>query len=134
MYDPLEMDYVELDQAATCSGVSDRVELIHVTGDLGPLLSSLSCTQLTMYNMELDQPATSSLVWGLQHGVETLGLHRGVRLHSQTLLRYKGRGECGKMRCFHDTRDTYQQNMKTWAESVNWDISKGNGYILIKRK
>ena len=84
--------------------------------------------------MELDKKATSSLVWGLQHGVETLGLHRGVRLHIQTLLQYEGRGECGKMRCFHDTRDTYQQNMKTWAESVNWDISKGNGYILIKRK
>ena len=64
------MDYVELGQAATCSGVSEGVVLIHVTGDLGPLLSSLACRELTLYNMELDQPATSSLVWALQHGVE----------------------------------------------------------------
>ena len=66
----LDMDYVELGQAATCSGVSEGVVLIHVTGDLGPLLSSLACRELTLYNMELDQPATSSLVWALQHGVE----------------------------------------------------------------
>ena len=70
MCGPIEMDYVELGQAATCSGVSEGVVLIHVTGDLGPLLSSLACSELTLYNMELDQPATSSLVWALQHGVE----------------------------------------------------------------
>ena len=34
--------------------VRKRVELRNVTGDLGPLLSSLRCAQLYMENMKLD--------------------------------------------------------------------------------
>ena len=79
---------MKLDQAATCSGVSNRVVLDEVTGDIGPFLSNLKCTQLHLSNMKLDQAATSSLVRALQHGVERLWLGtRGlVRLHIQTLV------------------------------------------------
>ena len=51
--------------------------LENVTGDLGPLLSSLTCSELWIDSMELDQAATSSLVRALQHGVEKLRLWRG---------------------------------------------------------
>ena len=40
--------------------VSDRVSLTGVTGDVGPLLSSLSCEWLWISNMELDQTASCS--------------------------------------------------------------------------
>ena len=40
--------------------VRKRVELRNVTGDLGPLLSSLRCAQLYMENMALDQAASCS--------------------------------------------------------------------------
>ena len=63
--------------------------LSNVTGDLGPLLSSLACTQLWIENMEQDQAATNSLVGALQHGVQELqlGCDSGrVRLHTQTLV------------------------------------------------
>ena len=56
----LVIKFMEMDQAATSSGVSNNVRLDGVTGDLGPLLSSLTCTELQINNMELDQAATCS--------------------------------------------------------------------------
>ena len=60
---------------------------------------------------------------GLQHGVETLCLCGGVSLHLQTLMEYDGRGRCGLVVCWDDTRDTYLEEMKTWAVGVDWDLS-----------
>ena len=53
------------DMPSLAGVVSRGVVLSNVPGDLCPLLSSLSCTQLFLHNMELDQTATSSLVQGL---------------------------------------------------------------------
>ena len=53
------------DMLSLAGVVSRGVVLSNVPGDLCPLLSSLSCTQLFLHNMELDQTATSSLVQGL---------------------------------------------------------------------
>ena len=102
-----------------------------MTGDLGPLLSSLTCRQLLMTNMELDQAATSSLVRGLQQGVEKLVLHRRVRLHIQTLLEYDGKEGCGEVEY---RGDTYLQEMKTWARRVKWRMYLYHPtYIVMKR-
>ena len=82
--------------------------------------------------MELDPAATSSLVLGLQRGVEELCLGGGVRLHLQTLLGYDGRGRCDEVWCEGDTADTYREEMKAWAIRVNWFFGEfGNGGILI---
>ena len=84
--------------------------------------------------MYLDQAATSSLVQVLHHGVEKLGLgYPGrVRLHIQTLLEYDGRGRCGRVRCYDDT---YKDQMKTWAERVNWVVDEDEeNYFEIKRR
>ena len=127
----LEIYNMKLDQAATCSGVKDRVWLDKVTGDIAPLLSSLTCRQLLMTNMELDQAATSSLVRGLQQGVEKLVLHRRVRLHIQTLLEYDGKEGCGEVEY---RGDTYLQEMKTWARRVKWRMYLYHPtYIVMKR-
>ena len=40
--------------------VRGRVVLSSVTGDIGPLVSSLTCSELWIQNMELDQAATCS--------------------------------------------------------------------------
>ena len=44
--------------SSLASGVSGLVWLDSVTGDIGPLLSSLTCRELWIDNMELDQAAT----------------------------------------------------------------------------
>ena len=74
--------------------VSRGVELVNVGGDVGPLVTSLTCTALWIEDMELDQAATSSLVRALQHGVQELTLAWGVRLHTQTLVEYDWQGRC----------------------------------------
>ena len=130
----LLIEDIELDHAATSRGVSSGVVLDRVTGDLGPLLSSLTCTELWIDNMELDQAATSSLVRALQHGVEELYLHSGVRLHIQTLLEWGGRGRCGREEGRGDTRDTYKEELMTWAARVNWGVTEESYWIEIMRK
>ena len=81
--------------------------------------------------MELDEEATSSLVRGLQHGVERLVLYTRARLHLQTLVEWDGRGRCGQVTCFDETWNIYKEDSKTSAARVNWDVS---GNIVIKRK
>ena len=110
--------------------VNSWVALDNVTGDIGSLVSSLSCTELEISDMELDQAATSSLVRALQYGVKDLGLSYGVRLHIQTMLEWDGRGRCGQVRCSGDTRYTYREEMKTWAARVNWSVWEGVGCWL----
>ena len=123
------------------SKVRYRVYLDKMTGDIGPLLPSLTCRFLQMESMKLGQAATSSLVRALQRGVqEELYLYRRVRLHIKTLLKYDGRGRCGGMKFYDDTRRIYLQKMKTWAARVGWDVEDkpwgGEGkhnYIEVKR-
>ena len=61
-----DMELPSSEDMLSLAGVVSRgVELVNVGGDVGPLVTSLTCTQLLLYNMELDQTATSSLVQGL---------------------------------------------------------------------
>ena len=106
--------------------------LRNVTGDIGPLLSSLSCTRLVINNTELDQAATSSLVQGLQHGVEKLVLQSGVRLHIQTMVEWEGKGRCDEV-YWHDTRNTDREKMKTWAARVGWNKKDYGTYTVMRR-
>ena len=123
----LWMKNMELNQAATSSGVSDRVELRDVTGDVAPLLSSLTCIKLWIDNMELNQTATRGLVRGLQHGVKKLwlGYYGAVTLDIQSLVEYDGRGRGDLVGCYGNTAATYRENIKTWAERINWDVTEG---------
>ena len=102
-----------------------RVELRNVTGDLGPLLANLRVTiGLNMFDVELDQAATSSLVLCLQRGVAELVLGAGARVHLHTLLSYDGNGRCVWVRCWGDTADTYREGMRVWAIQVNWGFEE----------
>ena len=105
----------------------------NVTGDIGPLLSSLTCTALWIEDMELDQAATSSLVRALQHGVKELRLWWGARVHVQTLLEYDGRARCGEVECYGETWDTCMEEIKTWAARVNWGVKEAYRHIEMKR-
>ena len=116
-----------------------------MTGDLGPLVTSLHLTglQIDIDNMELDQAATRSLVWALQHGVPwlTLGYNGPVRLHVPTLADYDGRGRCGVLTMYWDDPaagesggDTYQHSMQVWALSVDWSLEAGVHWAVMKRK
>ena len=122
------------DMLSLAGVVNTWVWLNNVTGDIAPLVSSLAFTELRMSNMDLDQATTSGLVLGLQNGVASLNLHDGARLHIQTLMEYDGRGWCGELVCWDNTRDAYQQEVKTWADRINWIVTEQSYCIWIKRK
>ena len=130
---PSSEDMLSLVRVVT--GDTSRVVLRNVTGDISPLLSSLSCTWLFIENMEMDQAATSSLVWGLQHGIERLqlGFLGRVRLHIHTLLEYDGQGRCGWVQWWKKTLDTYKEEIKTWTARVNWSVKEENRFIEMTR-
>ena len=65
----LELTGINISSLA--SGVRQRVGLRNVTGDVGPLLSSLNCTKLWISNMQLDQATICS---GVSHRVELTGV------------------------------------------------------------
>ena len=138
-----DLELTGINISSLASGVRQGVELSNVTGDVVPLLSSLTCTSLWIDNMELNQAATRSLVRGLEHGVKRLVLD-GVRwgpvtLDIQTLVEYDGRGRCGEVtiKCSSNIADTYRE-MKTWAERINWRVTVSVNYygrsIAMKRR
>ena len=101
--------------------LSGRVELINVTGDLVPLLTSLNGDGLTLRDMALDEAATRGLLEALQHSVRSLLLGMSVTLHLPTLLKYNGRGNCESLYCYDTSRNTLVPQLTAWAEGVGWD-------------
>ena len=63
----LSLALVELpsseDMISLAKIVSEGVKMTNVFGDVGPLLSSLTCSRLVIHNMKLDQAATCCGVW-----------------------------------------------------------------------
>ena len=100
--------------------LSGRVELINVTGDLVPLLTSLNIRMLWLEDVELDEAATRGLLRALQHGVRRLVLVGSVTLHLPTLMMYDGKGKCHYLYCQDTSRSMYLPQMMTWAEGVGW--------------
>ena len=127
----LELPSIE-DMPSLARVIISGVGLWNVTGDIGPLVSRLTCTWLRISNTDLDQAATSSLVHGLQHGVAELKLDGKVRLHIQTLLEYDGRGQCDEVECSGHAWYTYKEEMKTWADRVGWSVEEENCYIVMR--
>ena len=112
--------------------VSHSVNLEDVTGNISisPLLLSLNCTELSICGMELDQAATRSLVRGLQHGVQAVHLRDDVRLHLETLLEYDGKGRCNYLVCYDSTREVYRDQLRTWADWVDWSVEVDDGFEI----
>ena len=100
--------------------LSGMVDLINVTGDLVPLLTSLNIRELWLEDVELDEAATRALLRALQHGVRRLVLAGSVTLHLPTLMMYDGKGKCLSLCCRDTSRSMYLPQMMTWAEGVGW--------------
>ena len=110
--------------------LSGWVELINVTGDLVPLLTSLNGHELGLVDVELDEAATRVLLRALQHGVRFLELTGSVTLHPPTLMMYDGRGKCLSLLCQDTSRSMYLPQMMTWAEGVGWDGGRFGGGLV----
>ena len=59
-----------------------------------------------------------------------------VSLDIRALTQYSGQGKCVSVRCYRGTADRYKEDLKRWAEKINWTVSLeiDNDRIFIERK
>lgn len=47
-----------------------------------------------------------------------------------TLTEYSGQGECREVDLWNDTADRYREELRTWARSKNWKVSRDTNGAL----
>ena len=129
------------DLASLARCARDLVMLFNVTGDVTPLINSAKCRELDIRkNSEVESLA---LVTAMVGNVKSLLLGNEVTLDMETLAQYDGKGECEKVTMWADTRERYRDQVKEWAGSMGWAVSRDKpsrqdrssvgGYIVIQR-
>ena len=131
---------ISLSEVAHASSLADVnvtncVWIENVTGNIAPIISRIKCKRLVITKMRLSTEDTAALIQGMQTSVEEVSLaYNGpVELDWYTLLTYDGRGHCGAVRCWYDTRRRYRDQLATWGETMGWGVKKSSYYVLIKR-
>ena len=115
------------------SCVSRRLHIQNVSGcDLVSILDSgsVKCDDLTIRRQSLGREETQALVQAMESGVEVMVLWSEVTLDIEALAEYSGQGECKEVVLIWDTRDRYRREMKTWARSKNWIVSRDTKWGL----
>ena len=123
----------DLSSLVKCS--SFWVEIERVTGDLAPVLSSLQCRMLYIFNTSLTTADTQQLVAAMDTRVKEVTLESGITLDIETLAQYNGMGECEKVIFRGESSMRYKNQAKVWAGNMGWRIEEANtGDIFIKKK
>ena len=105
--------------------VSDTLFIDHANGDLSPILSNIRCRWLYIDNMSHSTTYTRSLVTAMDTGVKNVVLGEwsecgGVAVDMETLGGYNGRGVCGCVRLWDETKTRYRNQVTVWAENIGW--------------
>ena len=60
----------------------------------------------------------------MESNVEIVILGDGeVSLDIGTLTQYSGQGRCRVVECFDDTADTFREEVRSWAQRINWSVT-----------
>ena len=99
----------------------------HVTGKgLVNILSNVNSCWLSIYNTTLGVEETEALVKRMEAPGDGFGLtlKMGVEvvIDIKTLTEYSGDGQCRDVRCSDDTATRYKEELRTWAESKQWEV------------
>ena len=121
------------DMVSLVKCVQELMIISNVTGDLGPILGSVECDELTIHNMVLCAGQTESLVAAMVTGVKEVSLWGGVTLDMGTLAQYDGTGECGRVECFTDAVGKYGEEVKEWGQRIGWETNEDLVHLEIKR-
>jgi len=110
------------------------VTIVRVTGDLSPVLCSLRCRGLTIFNTMLSTADTQQLVAAMDTRVEWVVLCDGVTLDMETLAQYDGKGDCKEVILSDDTKERYRDQVKAWAENIGWQTENSSYALKFKRE
>ena len=115
--------------ASLFSSVTMGVDISNVSG-LVNILDSVKSKVLTIISQSLGTEETQALVQAMESGVEVVRLYGEVTLDIRDLMEYSGQGKCREMRC-HNTADRYREQLRTWAASKNWEVTRDDNILFI---
>ena len=117
--------------APLTSSVTGSVYISDVSGcDLVTILDFVKSAGLWITSQSLDREETQALVRAMESRVQQLGLNGGVTLDTGALTSYSGEGECRWLRSIGDTASRYRGQLRTWATSTNWEVTRDSDSLL----
>ena len=135
----MELVKINLSEVAHASSLADvngtkLVFIDNVTGNTSALISRIKSHDLVIYKMRLSTEDTAALVQGMQTNVvEVILGGKLVELDMDTLLTYDGRGLCGVVQCYGETRERYGDQVATWGEAMGWSVVRDGNRVKIER-
>ena len=108
---------------ALASLVKLEIKFWHVSNcDLTSILDCAKSEWLNFNRQSLSSEETRALVRAMETGVNCveLGEEGEVSLDMTALTQYSGHGKCVSVTCYGDTADRYREEVRTWAQRMNW--------------
>ena len=119
--------------ASLASSVTESVEISNALGcDLVTFLDSVKSEKLIICKESLDSKETEALVRAMESRVEEVELVYKATLEIRDLMEYSGQGKCRKVKCYGDTKGKYREQLRTWAESRNWEVTEDDRILLLR--
>ena len=135
----MELMNIDLSEVAHASSLADvnvtnNVLIDNVTGNISALISRIKSHDLFIYKMRLSTEDTAALVQGMQTNlVEVILGGKLVELDMDTLLTYDGRGLCGVVQCYGETRERYGDQVAAWGQTMGWSVVRDGDWVQIER-
>ena len=106
--------------------VTQRVDIDYMAhaDQLGSTLSSATCSDLWLNNMELTETETQALVTAMRDRVQRVRLGYNVTLDIEELTKYDGQGRCSHIQVHGDTRNMYKKRLKRWTAFKRWKVTE----------
>ena len=126
---------------ALASCATFRVDIIRVRNcDLVSILDNIKCRQCGIYDQSLNREESLALVRVMESRVERVELGfdgimlcRGdLSLDIQALTQYSGEGRCWSVEYFCVGADRYREEVRSWAQSINWDVTQDDSYTMLE--
>lgn len=93
------------------------------TDHLLTIIDNLKCEELVLSSLCLETEETSALLRAMMKGVLRVHLNQNSSLNLDVLTQYDGEGKCESFEC-HDMNKPDMKRIRTWAENMNWNITK----------
>ena len=123
--------------ASLASCVTEGVIISNVSNcDLTSVLDTVTGPVLSISRQTLSCEETRALLRAMDSRVELvcLGEEGELSLDMTALTQYSGQGKCGQMECYEDTADRYREEVRSWAQRINWYTSNSCSFNVISGK
>ena len=108
--------------ASIVTGIVSINNMTH-TDQLGSILASIKCPELSLWNMYLSDTETRAVITAMRDRVQTVYLH-DITLDIEELTQYDGQGCCSELQVWDDTKRRYGGGLGRWAEDIGWTVSQ----------